>query len=83
MVDVASPGKDGTGETYDLDNVTLTEGAPTRRHAGTPAAEQEEMQEEEKAGGGREEEVQEAPGRKQDPQRLTTGASTSPSRQRS
>lgn len=29
MVDIASPGKDGTGESYDLDNVTLTEGAPT------------------------------------------------------
>ena len=29
MVDIASPGKDGTGETYDLDNVTLTEGPPT------------------------------------------------------
>ena len=28
MVDIASPDPDGTGETYDLDNVTLTEGAP-------------------------------------------------------
>ena len=28
MVDIASPGRYGTGETYDLDNVTLTEGAP-------------------------------------------------------
>jgi hypothetical protein len=27
MVDIASPPTDGTGETYDLDNVTLTEGA--------------------------------------------------------
>jgi hypothetical protein len=29
MADIASPGRDGTGETYDLDNVTLTDGAPT------------------------------------------------------
>ncbi len=29
MVDIASPGADGTGETYYLDNVTLTEAAPT------------------------------------------------------
>jgi hypothetical protein len=29
MVDIASPGTHGgTGETYDLDNVTLTDGAP-------------------------------------------------------
>ena len=28
MVDIASSDPDGTGETYDLDNVTLTEGAP-------------------------------------------------------
>jgi hypothetical protein len=30
MVDIASSDPDGTGETYDLDNVTLTEGAPVR-----------------------------------------------------
>ena len=30
MVDIAKSGPDGTGETYDLDNVTLTDGGPLR-----------------------------------------------------
>jgi hypothetical protein len=29
MVDVAGEDENGTGETYDLDNVILTDGAPT------------------------------------------------------
>ena len=80
MVDIASPGKDGTGETYDLDNVTLTEGAPTPSRR-TPPQNKKKCKKK-KAGGGREEEVQEEAGRERT-QRLTRGASIAPSRQRS
>ena len=78
---MADVGPNGTGETYNLDNVTLTEADSTE--------EVQEAQEEEPRSGGQEEvqeqeeEEEEGAGRERSPQRLTTGASTSPSRQRS
>ena len=81
---IADVGPDGTGETYDLDNVSLTDGNPPppepvkkkckkKKKAPPRRGRQEgQVQEEEKAAGG---------GVR--PQRLTTGASTFPSLQRS
>ena len=73
MVDIASPGRDGTGETYDLDNVTLTEGAPVgsaprKKKCKKKRAAAKKCKKKRRAREG---------------QRLTRGASTAPSRQRS
>ena len=73
MVDIASPDRDGTGETYDLDNVTLTEGprrsrsAPRKKKCKKKRAAAKKCKKKRRA----------------KRQRLTRGASTAPSRQRS
>jgi len=73
MVDIASPDPDGTGETYDLDNVTLTEGAPVR------SAPRKKKCKKKRAAAKKCKKKRRA----REGQRLTRGASTAPSRQRS
>ena len=83
MVDV---GPNETGETYDLDNVTLTDGGPPPPPGAPPPTKklEEEVQEAHEARRCREEgQVQEEAARCGGSQRLTTEASTWPSRQRS
>jgi hypothetical protein len=76
MADIAGQDADGTGETYDLDNVTLTEGAPIPV---TPAPHTKKKCKKRRAAAAKKcKKKRHAQG-----QRLTRGASTAPSRQRS
>jgi hypothetical protein len=83
---IADVGPDGqTGETYDLDNVMLTDGGPQPpppNHGAPPPKKAKKCKKRKKHHGHRAA-AKKCKKKRHRPQRLTTGASTSPARQRS
>jgi hypothetical protein len=81
---MADVGADGTGETYDLDNLTLTDGPPPPVPPAPPKKKcKKKKHRKHRAAIAKKCKKKKRHRRVGTPQRLTTGASTAPSRQRS